>query len=252
MVKFFHSKHGRNINPVFTSPIQSFASQTQIGRDIKKRIHHPSEKQERIGKGLEKVGGLISTIGTLTEQPEISGLGLGIQATGDVVEGGKNKEIAKRLVGTVAGAIAGQVAGEAGFNPVNQVILGNLGSKVGTKLVDSITDRTHDQQIKTQIVENQASDDQEHQNQVQLPSDLQSGNQVIGIGEKLKTNPTDIAKNTEEFDKDIKAFENGIEILEFLVNNYNTFEHLSNADKDEVLGVALQTGLLDKLVDNLL
>ena len=275
MVKLFHSKH-RHIRNPFLSRLQESSSQKsaptffdKVGKGLQEfEKHTPAgqfrelrktkkgrAKLKKIGQLAEKGGKILEAIGTVTAQPELVGLGLGLEVGGDILEGGTDKEIARRLIETGIGAVAGNVVGGG----VGGIVAGQVASGVTNELFDAldsqgeITDRTHNQQIGTQIKENQHMDDKEqHHNQVQLPSDLQGTGQVAtNVGSKLNADPNDVVKTVAEFEEDIDLFDSGVNVLEFMLNNFQTFEHLANTDKDEILTEVLNSGLLTNLLAEL-
>jgi len=248
MGKKFFNKHKRS-RSVFESHLHSIRHPRNIGKKIQKQAIPMAKalgvnSRQGAGSKLELAGQIITAVGVVSGQPEIAAAGVGVSVIGEVVKPRKQGE---NIGGSIGGAIAG---------PLGARILGAGGEECDEENAkeESSKDRTHHGQIKEQIKEHQHFNDKEqHHNQVQLPNELQGTNQVAsGVGSSLSTNPADVVSKADDFEEDIEMFKNGTEVLEFMTNNFNTFEHLTQSEKDEILGDILGTKLLDETLDGLI
>ena len=215
---------------------------------------------EEIAKSTVLTGKIMEEAGTLLGQPELSGLGAGVQAIGEIERGDKDSRLLRNLAINAVSTGAGIGIGQLGGNQTAQIIGSHL---VGGALTNMFNkeenksrneeDLSHHGQLQNQIEENQHTDDQNtFHNQVQLPSDLQGTNQVSqDVGLKLQGDPNDLAKTEEQFEDDIALMNNGIQMLEFLVNNYNNFEGLDENERGNILEEVIESGLLNNLLDAL-
>ena len=250
MPKNFFNKYKKVGNRVFEPVLFENSHLRNIGKNIPEvnPFNQSKGKRRKEGNTIRNIGSAVSAVGALTGQPELGALGVGLSATGDIVKGGSKESVLRN----VAIDVAGGVAGSFGEDPLSKTLLSSVGSKIASDLIPD-PDRTHRKQLKDQVKENQHFDDKEqHHNSVQLPSDLQGTGQVkSNVGSNLLARPTDIVKTPQQFENDINSFNNGIQILEFLVGNFNNFEHLNEENKSAILQDALESGLLTNLLDNL-
>lgn len=251
-------------NPVIHSPFSNipspFVSQRKgdpplMGNPIEQGKflikQRGTQRGKRSGKRLEKVGGLISLAGTLSGQPEISAVGVGISAAGEFEEGKSAGEIVGNALGNAVGGqlgggtltgqlVGGNIAGEIG---------GKIGAAIDKDLGDSSVDRTHHRQLADQRAENQHIDDKEvHHNQVHLPGDLQgtASNNTGIVGNTLMNGVGDlVSSHKDELLQGVSGGEAIGETLGFLMNNFDKLENLGKADKDDVFDTLLDSGLLD-------
>lgn len=251
MPRNHHNKHSRHR---FLTKIQSRASHgVHQGKGIKKSIDEIAGKigGKTQGKALVEVGMFLQTAGTLTGQPEIAALGVGVETTGEILVGGSVKEITSRIGGDVGAALGGPFLGQVGEK---------FGRKVGGAIDNEVQRQqreddkggnpTHNDNIKDHIQENEHTRDQEiHHNSVQLPNDLQGvGNIKQNVGATLQANPSDVANTLEEFEEEVEEFGDATSIMSFLVNNISHLEELGEAEKEDLFRTAVETGMFDNVL----
>lgn len=224
------SNHSRNIGKQFKNSPFNLGTKKQAGQKVK------------------LAGKILQAIGTVTKQPEITQTGVGLEVTGDIIKGGKAKDVGARIGKDIGQGVAGPLGAEAGEAAGGAI--GEVFSKKRQEARDE-QDKTQHGQLKDQIEENQHIDDKEqHHNTVQLPNDLQAtGELKSDVGGKLLANPTDVVSSLVDFEEDITSFQNGIQIIEFLVKNFHNFEHLADVERGQILKEALDTNLLNELLE---
>jgi hypothetical protein len=243
----------------------------EVAVEVSGSIIKSIPKSKKTGAIMRKVGGGINQAGFVIAQiptPETKALGAALsvvgtttEITGDIIERKDGAEATLRRIGSDLGSAAGGLlASELNAGPAGQFVAGQIGGAVGRKIGKEVgkeidvhdADRKHHKQIKDQIDENKhESDKHDHHNSVIVPDDLQGDTQT-NVGETLTNDPKDSAKTADEFENDIDLLDTGIKVIEFLVNNYDSFEHLSDEEQVEVLEEALDTQLLDDLLDKLI
>lgn len=234
---------------------QTFKSNKDVNNDGK------VSKREETGATIRQVGQMATIVGSLTGQEELTLLGTGLEVTGEIVSGGSAKDVAIRIGADIVGTAVGQATGGLGGGQIAQIVAGNIATnltqKVAGRVFDSFGksdgDRSQNDQLREQLTENQHIDDKEsHHNSVQLPSDLQGlGAVKQDVGLTLERNPTDIVQKVDEFEEDIDSFRTGAQVLEFLVSNFDNLEHLTEKEQGEIFQEALNSGLVDNLLNEL-
>lgn len=95
-----------------------------------------TEKGKKLGTKLETAGSILSTIGTLTEQPEISMVGTGLTVAGGYEKGESSGEI----IGEAAGSyLGGKYLGGGG--KMGQLVASQVGGKIGGKIGEQVLDK---------------------------------------------------------------------------------------------------------------
>ena len=215
-----------------------------------------TKKGKKVGQILETLGSGASTIGTLTGQPEISAIGTGLTIAGGYEKG----ETAGEIIGNAVGSYVGGKLG--GSSVAGQLIGSQIGGKMGEKVITGIEgvvdgrngNRTHHDQLKTQIAENSHKSDQlEHHNNTSLSNDLKaSGDFKTGsVGETIQNQEHHAtSQEGQELENELQQLETTNDVLSFLVNNLPVIMALQGGDRDEILDEVLDSGLLDQMLAN--
>lgn len=235
-------------------------------------------------------GKILNAIGVATAQPELVAVGTGLQGLGEGLEGDDPRKIfsdigaglGQQFGGTLGESAGRGIGGEFGGSftddperqtkpvdtpeatvrrkpetkPLNVIrpvhsVGGKIHQEESKSLENAIDDRTHHDQLLTQIGENSHRDDKNtHHHNVSIPTGLTAlGGSLSGVGETAQMDRKDVADNKlRELENQIPQQNTVLSLLELASDNIGVIEALAEGDRNRVLDEILDSGLLENLV----
>ena len=201
-----------------------------------------SLSSRKIGKRALKVGQTLGTIGALSNEPVVSGIGLALDVAGEILQGGSVVDTTKNITGDIVGAVVGsKLQGLAGESQLGKYVAGALGNELGQSIGQSIgepigeflgsvipdRDRIHHDTLKQNLTDtNHQANKEDVHNSSFLPSSLQAiGQQDANTKEEAQS----LLSNIPQFNGDEQA-------LQYLGENMGSISSLDEAQKNQLFG----------------